>query len=143
MTKKEFEEQINRLIDTYGAKAYPAERIKGIWQAFKHFHIDDFKQGVSVIINENYYPPMLAKMREQIRYTKIDLHDECPCEHCGSTGRIICFKEGDTSGLPIGTFRCFCENGNQYPNYVLFERQEGFIPSHEYYKRVNNGISSW
>jgi hypothetical protein len=134
MTKDQFTEQINRLIDTYGARAYPKERIKGIWAAFKHFHIDDFRSGITVIINENYYPPMLAKMREQIRYTPRGIDSGVDCDHCDRVGLLLCYKEGCDQALPAGTFRCHCENGNLYTAFLPFERGRGYIPINEYYK---------
>lgn len=62
MQVEQFDRQMNRLKDTYGAKFYPAEREKTFWEAMKSYDHWQFDKAVTLLINESFSPPSLSKV---------------------------------------------------------------------------------
>ncbi len=136
MDSKEFNAQVDRLVETYGPRSYPKERIKGIWYAFKNYHHLDFRDGVDRIINECYHPPMLPRMREFVPRTRMVIERQVhPCDVCDSSGQVFAVNVDDANG-PYYAFRCTCKNGEMFEkNFPLLDSMEGFMQIDEYYKK--------
>jgi len=117
MNNDDFKIQILRLIDCYGPRFYPEERVKAIYEEFKTIDIVVFKKAIAYLIAENLYAPVLNKIREAVNQfegsyraekrekLEIELGDfKCPL--CKNSGAIIAFKDDNSY-----CFRCSCKIG--------------------------------
>ncbi len=138
MNTIEFNEQIDRLKSVYGAKNFPNERIKSIWFAFKSFDVRDVEEGITKIIEENYLPPTMSKMKEAIRRKReVDMLDELrpSCHECSGTGRMMRFKQGED--VPYA-FKCNCPNGQDYYTFPEFKGGNEWMTPKEHYDSSRN-----
>ena len=122
MNNDEFKSQIMRLIDCYGPRFYPEERVKAIYNQFRHIDLEVFKRAISFLIAENLYAPVLTKIRDAVgvslgeyRHEKKErLKEEMEnykCSLCKNTGAIIAYKDSFSYA-----FQCDCKIGNFVQN---------------------------
>lgn len=64
MTKECFQEQMNRMIGTYGERAYPPERLKTIWLTFQRLPDGDFVDVVSHLIMNYRATPLMKEFHD-------------------------------------------------------------------------------
>ena len=117
-----------RLIDCYGPRFYPEERVKAIYDQFKHIDKEVFKRAVSFLIAENLYAPVLTKIRDAVgtvlgsyrHEKKEELRREMEgykCGLCKNSGAIIAFKNKISYA-----FKCECKIGrwtqNAWPTWT-------------------------
>lgn len=57
---------MERLHRTYGEKAYPKERMDGIWARVKDYSEAQFEKAITWVITENFTPPTLSKIMEAL-----------------------------------------------------------------------------
>ena len=128
MNNDEFKSQILRLIDCYGPRFYPEERVKAIYDQFKHIDEEVFKRAISFLIAENLYAPVLTKIRDAVgvalgRYRhekKEKLRSQMEnytCNFCKNSGAVIAFKDNFSYA-----FKCECKIGrftqNNWPTWT-------------------------
>jgi hypothetical protein len=105
MTEEEFNEQVKRLMATYGEKAFPAERFRMFWKKFKYTHVDHFEMAIDTFIADSHQPPTLTKLQEHINTAKkvipkpdewdetrkklAEMEREGRCRKCFGTGVIM------------------------------------------------------
>ena len=118
MNNDDFKAQMLRLIDCYGPRFYPEERIKAIYEEFKHIEIEVFKISIAYLIADSRFAPVLTNIREAIvlnegkyRYEKRErLRRELgnyKCPNCKNSGAIIAFKDAFSYA-----FKCPCKVGS-------------------------------
>lgn len=134
MNESEFNKQIDRLVECYGAKSYPRERIIGIWYSFRTYHYEDFKSGVNKIINECAFPPMVTQMKEHIVRRRGLSERVYPCEHCSGQGMFLAIKIDNPIHAPYA-FRCNCPNGERFPHIPDFQEVDGFMEANKYHSK--------
>jgi hypothetical protein len=83
--------QMERLHRTYGEKAYPKERMDGIWVRVKDFSEAQFEKAITWVITENFTPPTLTKIVEALgsRATEPNMQEyqtAFACEPCRDFG---------------------------------------------------------
>jgi hypothetical protein len=66
MNRDRFVIQMERLHRTYGEKAYPKERMDGIWIRVKDFSEAQLEKAITWVITENFTPPSLSKILEAL-----------------------------------------------------------------------------
>lgn len=66
MTNEFFITQVKRLKDVYGEKAYPDERVRLMWNAFKNCFDEVFKEACDDLITHRRTAPMLPEMLEAV-----------------------------------------------------------------------------
>jgi hypothetical protein len=133
LNKDEFTREIERLIETYSPKQYPAERIKGMWTELRSVKHDVFNHAVTKLIATSNFAPMLDKIKEQVRlssgeFFRIDVeHGECST--CNKTGSIHVQKDTE-EGIYETVFRCACGWGERYNGWRTWDedlRLEGYV----------------
>lgn len=67
MEFNEFQPEMARLITAYGARYFPQERVKLIFEASKQLRVDEFSRVVNRIIESCTSTPSVDKVREVIR----------------------------------------------------------------------------
>lgn len=110
MEQDEFDKQVGRLVETYGAKAYPAERQLAIWPKVKHLQASVWSDVVTALISEHQYAPMLSKIEEAIRAVRNRSYNRNLSHHNAGINHQPC-AWCDTSGAIIATHR---EDGTAY-----------------------------
>jgi len=65
MTPDGFDRQMKRLIEVYGAKAYPQARANLFWNEFKAEPDSRFERVVTTLIGERITPPMMSHFRDE------------------------------------------------------------------------------
>ena len=117
MNNEEFKIQILRLIDCYGTRFYPEERVKAIYEEFKSIEIEVFRKSIAYLIADSRFAPVLTNIREavstcegkHIYEKKQKLKKELggyKCPLCKNSGAIIAFKNNISYA-----FRCKCKVG--------------------------------
>lgn len=114
MNQSSYIDQITRLKDQFGEKAYGSERIQAIWDAVKSYDEKIFSQVITELISNQATPPLKAKIIDcyvelKRKSSGIDLME---CVYCDGSG-FIC----DEAPLP-SVMRCRCANGEQKPKYI-------------------------
>jgi len=66
VTKEVFQEQIKRLADVYGPKAYPSERVKVLWLTFNRVGDEQFIDSVSYLIMNFRAAPLIKEFSEVV-----------------------------------------------------------------------------
>lgn len=121
MDREHFEKQLKRLASTYGAQAYPPERVRIFWEHFQGVPSEVFERAVTALIANEQYAPMLPIvqkavldaddkiLRPQFRRRR---HDCAKCEDVGTT----------TTELPGGirvAAPCDCPRGDAYRDAAI------------------------
>lgn len=76
MNSIQFTGQFNRLIETYGKKAFPEERNKLIWKQLADMDADWFTRLVDKMIGDLRHAPMLADFRDAANRERKRLFDQ-------------------------------------------------------------------
>lgn len=125
MTKIEFLEELERMRETYGEKAYPKERADILFEKLKWLEPLEFRAIVSELIANNAHAPMLGKFEEVTRAFKQKnsarseeafqawLSTQPWCDFCGRQGFILARLRGDTITAHPFAFRCSCDIGER------------------------------
>lgn len=66
MKPEEFKREVDRLVKTYGPKAYPQERADLLWHEFRSVEAQVFTAAVSRLIGESAHAPLVPRIREVI-----------------------------------------------------------------------------
>lgn len=66
MDDKFYQNQMNRLAETYGAQHYKRERVELLWREVKNLSNPWFAQVVDRFIGESKFAPLLPEFREEI-----------------------------------------------------------------------------
>lgn len=66
MTVEQFDEQMGRLVETYGERSYPNERKKIIWNAVRKLPDYWMESTVTQFIGNNRYAPMLKEFLAEV-----------------------------------------------------------------------------
>lgn len=113
MKHNEFANQMGRLVDVYGDKAYPSPRTDLIFKWAARMELVYFDAIVSKLIAENDRAPMLNKFKDaffELGIAKEIKKIDCP--YCAGSGFIP-----DDKPLP-NVYRCRCVAGESIPKYV-------------------------
>jgi len=113
MKHNEFANQMGRLVDVYGDKAYPSPRTDLIFKWASRMELVYFEAIVSKLIAENDRAPMLNKFKDaffELGIAKEIKKVDCP--YCAGGGFIP-----DDNPLP-NVYRCRCSVGESMPRYI-------------------------
>lgn len=115
MTNQDFQNQIQKLINVYGEKAYPKERSEQLWWWAKKIEAPLFADIVAKLIAECDRAPLLAKFKEAF----IDVRNhhtlqKMECCYCNGEGFYM-----PPDSPPLGpAYACRCPAGELIPRYV-------------------------
>jgi len=125
----EFDKQIERLKNSYGANAYSSNRIELFWEWLNLLAAKDFESAVSKLIASERQPPMLNQFVELV-LPKLQVSKKLQ-EEASAIGRKEC-AVCDSKGFVFKTmmskklqrnyeyiFRCECEWGKKYTAWPL------------------------
>lgn len=135
MQRKEFEEQIDRLVDTYGEKNFSVERVKILWEKFKFEKVDYFRNAVSNLIAENFTAPPASKISVAIQALKESntLKErktyDWDCTWCGQSGFVIV---GHIETGHVGVLKCKCEFADLHAKARINVFDTKLYPTEEY-----------
>lgn len=146
MQYDDFNKQVDRLRNVYGEKPWNNERVRLLWENFKHEEIAQFTRSVDHVIAESFISPVFSKMREAMGGSQYKVFVpnvlDYDCSWCGQTGLVSALKR-DTAYK--ASFICTCELGHNYKqnenykvwspiyykDYELIIWAQGFIPAGE------------
>ncbi len=134
MNKHEFNIEIGRLKETYGELKYPAERIRGIWDAVSVNDVSVFRSAITKLITDEIHPPMLPKIitaiiaeRTKHPVYKQDNYDSSKpidCGKCGDSGIVLAREMENGIATPYRySFKCDCiigeRSGFEWPSWAV------------------------
>lgn len=134
MNQQEFQNQMNRLAETFGKAAYGTERAKLIWREVKDLGahwlervVDEFIGGRSApLLNE--FRDAIAKERERsrpnVQEEAWDGRPKSGCTYCFGNGVYICQLR--TAG-GFWAFRCHCDAGERDPRKGIPQFKEAHV----------------
>jgi hypothetical protein len=141
VTEAEFQKQMNRLAETFGAASYKGDRVTMLWRRVKDFSSHWLERTVDGFVLGSRQAPLPADFEEAIslerervwKAKKSDgLHEvraSYSCGVCKDTGVYVCSHphKGGMWG-----FRCHCERGiadarEAIPFYTETHQQEGYV----------------
>jgi len=143
MTVESFGEQVDRLIRSYSSKNYPDERVKVLYDCFKHIGIEEFRATITSLIGSHRHAPMAKEITEEISLLKKQSGDHYyrpplflnkkKCLWCSGLGRILATKI-DTQVDYL--YRCGCLDGQRFSEHH-FKWHEGLLNEYkpDYLKR--------
>jgi hypothetical protein len=117
MNRKEFNEQMARLISVYGQNKYPVERLDMIFRAVNAISLEHFENQVSEFIGSSDKPPLMQDFRNALagllteaikKLMETKLVNIPSCLNCDNTGHARMYEK-DT-GFEFA-FQCTCERG--------------------------------
>lgn len=115
MKQSVYLDQIERLKNQFGEKAYADERVQAIWDAVKNYDESIFILTITEVIANHSHAPLKNKIQEaynEIKSKTPNAVKKVDCVYCGGVG-FIC----DDSPLPY-VKRCICEAGEEKPKYI-------------------------
>lgn len=141
MTIQEFNAQIKRLSDTYGAQHFKQERLTLLWKRISNFSQAWFERTVDGLISHHRQAPMPSDFEEAISSERErnwknrqedGLHEwtgRAACTYCKDTGVYVC-SHPTKSGM--WAFRCACPRGLQDPRtaipfYTETHQRDGYV----------------
>lgn len=74
MTKDCYQEQIKRMVETWGERSYLSPRIALFWRAFQETSNDVFVTAVDELIANSRKPPMLQELSAAVEQAKLKLY---------------------------------------------------------------------
>lgn len=113
MMLDEYMTQIKRLIEVFGVKNFPEERISTLWQKVKHEDFMEFQKATDKIILERYTPPPASEILNAIKEEKRNRPQKkweevnFDCSWCGQSGFVTARLVENTNH--VVAFRCACE----------------------------------
>lgn len=115
MRQSVYIDQIERLKNQFGEKAYADERVQAIWSAVKNYDESIFTVAITEVIANHAHAPLKNKIQEAYNEIKSKTHGankKFDCPYCNGGGFIP-----DDKPLP-NVYRCRCDMGNSMPSYV-------------------------
>lgn len=118
MTHEEFSLGMDRLTETYGARNYPKERVKGIWRSVEVLPAYAWNDIIDTLICERNTPPMRNQILEAARpylddvqrgeFDKMmqELRTWEACRWCKYTGLLRAKRIDPDIGETEAVFRC-------------------------------------
>lgn len=79
MKWREFEKQIERLVETYGEDSYPDNCVSALFDCLEHVSIERFTFAITRVLAINVnprFPPGLDKIEKQLCDIIIETHEE-------------------------------------------------------------------
>lgn len=76
MTFEQFQNQVKRLANTFGAKNYPEERITVFWKEFKYTDYNLFQEAISRAIAEELRAPMISRLRDFVSVVRQEYYSK-------------------------------------------------------------------
>ncbi len=122
MRQSVYIDQIERLKNQFGEKAYADERVQAIWNAVKNYDESIFTAAITEVIANNTHAPLKSKIQESYNEIKAKTHGankKFDCPYCAGFGFIP-----DDQPLP-SVYRCRCPIGDSMPKYIA--RWEGLL----------------
>lgn len=124
MSPGNFEQIFGKMTQVYGGKAYPEERKKQFFKAFKFWDEDLFEKAVDVVIGESMTPPPLARFVELVwlvrkeqfqrdsESLKAKLDSAPPCHMCSRSGVLMAsYWSEEMNRSYTVCFYCNCLSG--------------------------------
>lgn len=99
MKRDQFEQQLLRLAEVYGAAKYPKHRADVLWDRFSAVSARDFQEAISNLIADESYAPMSTKIQMAIQNLNGKVKEAKPvnsfvkCRYCCDTGFILWSKK--------------------------------------------------
>lgn len=141
MTPQEFDRQIRRLSDTYGAQHFKQERLTILWRKVNSYSAAWLERTVDGLIAHHRQAPMISDFEESIsveRERNWKNRKESPlsewnrnptCLMCKDTGVYLCSHPAKGG---LWGFRCHCPKGESDPRtgippYKQSHKDEGFV----------------
>lgn len=146
MDQQQFQRQMSRLSDTFGANSYKDERIKILWREIQDFSIEWLARTVDHFIGSCRHAPLMPEFREELSKERERMHSVQKREHredakefktsypaediktiCEQIRRRITgsMDDQDYQGFmrmitPLGGYRCRrCEDTGIYRNELM------------------------
>lgn len=121
MTEQYFKSQIARLINVYGDKYYPQERVSIFWKWAKNKDQEIFYIAVCDLIADSSTAPLMSKIQEEYRqaqkrlgrdgYLEKWIAAQPECRKCGKNGFLVATNK---TTKEVFAFNCtFCEIGTK------------------------------
>lgn len=110
MHTDEFRNQMDRLVATYGANKYPAERKAAFFKVFGSMEARDFQRVITRVIATDIHAPMIERLKE-IRDV-VGIHSGASvlrCALCEGSGWVI----PDRLDVEPIAMRCNCVGGSK------------------------------
>lgn len=156
MDKSDFTVQMDRIIQTWGPKSYPEQRIQMIWEFCKGLQRWEFKAVVDKLIGSEKYAPMpqdiekacararMKNERERVDRFMAERFKE-DCVWCRKTGVVHAKHREKKTGF---AFRCVCDFAHFFnfkyepwsidleteyePDYLVFREKEIELKPEDY-----------
>lgn len=152
MKVDEFSNEMDRLRETFGDKAYPKPRVIQIYELVKAMSSWEFKSIVDYLIGNSKFAPLPAEIEKASREVKNKLaidrknrfladSEDKNCPWCFRTGSIVARSLEDST---LYAFSCSCEfqdfyqhsypkwneslRSDFYPDYVDAKIADGDVP---------------
>ena len=142
MTQGEFQNQVARLKDVYGPKAYPDERVRLMWVEVSSLDGKWFEEAVSSLIASARYAPLAQEFSNYIGAERerswkasnvvkmFNREATYSCAECKDIGVFLCVT-GDLSQGKFA-FRCRCPKGmadmrRNIPQYKAEHLTQGYV----------------
>jgi len=143
MTHQEFSEQLQRLKEAFGDRAYSSERSALLFKKFQNNSVGHLKEAIDTLILNSRTTPLLTEIDNTLRTQrrarggdeitpmefKAGLYKQGTyCDQCGNNGFFLCKKSGE-DGLPYA-FSCHCDAhsrmGFAFPQFKQVHIKQGF-----------------
>ncbi len=114
MTKYRFELEMKRLVDVFGVKSYPPERMKALWEIIKDSSDDRFEKWVNLQISDSKFAPLGENFREFaeqdrkiLSFFKGTEENQSKCNTCkDGAGFVVVTNKTNNC---VYAFACDCE----------------------------------
>jgi len=140
MTKDEFGIQMDRMIDCYGERAYPKDRIDQVWEWSKKIPDSLFHKIITKLICDfpNHKPPIFTDFQTTytfLRRRHSTYYQQPPCVRCDGRGIIMALFRSDPTNWELSEdFACdVCELGKAKKELRFWQEhhKEKFMPRWE------------
>lgn len=117
MQHEDFKREIARLVQVFGDRNYPKERVNLLWQAFSYCQEEDVTAAVSHLIGNTLKPPLQRELAEAIEEaarerrennrgpTKVSARPLC--QYCSDSGWATVTQKGAFPPVKV-CVRCPC-----------------------------------
>lgn len=135
MSAQEFDQQMRRLIDTYGPQHYRQERLTLLWREVKDFDYRWLERVVDEMLGSSRQAPLPADFSEHVsrererrwrlqkEQAQVEWNGTPGCRFCKDTGIRMCIKHGAPG---VWAFRCDCERGRKDPRVKIPQWESGY-----------------
>jgi len=136
VVRKDFDQEMARLIAAYGKTKYPHERIEVFWQKFQFVPHRAFKQTILKLIAYEPYAPLFEKFEKDLKpFIQKSFEEEKnrffnsiqDCTDCTNSG-VIFMKRKSENYITTYAFKCRCERGHYlFPNYPELPENSDYV----------------